>query len=55
MKVDIGIQELLIELIDEGCPALRDMSVAKQFPNHGTVFAFCQRVIPQGQASRSLL
>ena len=43
--VDIGVQVLLIEVVDERRPALRDMGVTEQFSDHGAVFAFCQGII----------
>lgn len=44
MKVNIGGQVLLVKLIDEWGPALRDVTVSKQLSDHGSVFVFRQRV-----------
>ena len=40
MKVEIGIQVLLIEGIDERSPALGNVGMAKQLPHHGPILTF---------------
>ena len=40
MKIEIGIEVLLIKGIDQWGPALRNVAIAKQFPHHGPVFTF---------------
>ena len=40
MVVNIRKQCRVIEFIDYWCPALRDMCITKQFPDHGTIFTF---------------
>jgi hypothetical protein len=36
---------LLIEVVDQRRPALRDVGVTEQFSDNGAIFAFCQGVI----------
>jgi hypothetical protein len=45
VEIDIGIEVLLIEVIDERCPALGNMCVAEQFPDYGAVFSLRQGVV----------
>ena len=45
MKVQIGIQVLLIEDIDERGPTLGNVAMAKEFPDHGPILTFNEGVI----------
>lgn len=45
VEIDIGMQVLLIEVIDERCPMLRDMGVTEQFSNHSTICTFSQGIV----------
>ena len=45
VEVNIGVQVLLIEVVDERCPVLWDVAVTEQFSDHGAVFAFCQGIV----------
>ena len=45
MVVEVRVEMLLIEVVDERCPALQDMAITEQFSDHRAVIAFCQGVI----------
>ncbi len=45
MKVETGVQVLLMEVIEQWCPALRDVAVAEWLSDHGTIFSFCQGIV----------
>jgi len=45
MEVEIWVEVLLIELVDQRCPALQDMRIAKAFSHHGTIFTFRQCIV----------
>lgn len=45
MKIDIGIEMLLIEDIDERRPALRNVRMAKEFSDHRPILTFDEGII----------
>jgi len=45
VEIDIGVQVLLIEVVEERRPALRDVAVPEQFSDHGAVFCFLPGII----------
>jgi len=45
MRVEIGVEVLVIERIDQRGPALGNMAIAKQLPHHSPVFPLGQGII----------
>ena len=45
MVIDVGIQVILVKLVDQRCPALRNMTVSKVFPDDRTIFGLDQGVV----------
>ena len=45
MVVDVGIQIVLMKLVDQRCPALTDMAIAKVFSYDGAILGFDQGIV----------
>ncbi|MES9905679.1 MAG: hypothetical protein ABW168_23770 [Sedimenticola sp.] len=45
MIIDIGIEEFLIEFVDQLCPFLRDVMIAEVLADNRAVLAFHQYII----------
>ncbi len=54
MEIDIVKQGIMIELVNDGSPALWDMRITKQFPDHGT-FLLSTNALPLVCLERDLV